>query len=233
MKISIIGLHYVIQTLTLKNDIIDTNNQVIDYNLKHDNTLIDLALELKQAEHDIDLRANFNASSLSMRALKKLEEANITVYPDLQNHNHQSIHIKTSTKLQTYSDATALNLINPQELESTDFIISNNDDLDLISTIKSHTDAKITVLDKLPAFRTLSFIDSLIFDTLNVSDDQIDTLLQNGISWIASVHHDHITFRTLKTTFELNICNTNQFINEFLTALVEHDLIQWLDSKKI
>ena len=232
MKISIIGLHHVIQTLTLKDDTLGINNPVIDYNLKHDDTLINLALTLKEGGHTVDMRANFNASSLSMRALKKLEEANIVVYPDLQDHNHQTIHIKSNNVFHTFNDATPLHLINPQALETTDYIIANSDDHDLLSTITSNTNAKIIILDKLPPFRSQNFVDALIFDTLNVSDEQIDSLLKNGISWVATIHHDHIIFRTLKSTYKLNLNQRDAFINAFLSSLENHTLIQWLDSKK-
>ena len=236
MKLAIVGTHHVTQTLTINEEELKNDNRVSKYELIHDDTLINLALQAKENHHDVSLFANFNVAPLSIAALHKVEKKGIQVFPDLQDNNHQKLIIKTLNDTFVFNDGAPLRLTKDhmEVFSNSSYIITNIDDFGLLSTIANRSDAKIIVLNTFPMYRALSFVEGLVLSTPPINEKEtVESLINSGLSWIAIQDGNTIRFRTLKNLFELSIDSIDDFVSQFLNAMESNDLVNWLNSNKI
>lgn len=236
MKVSIVGIHNLKQTLHVSSINADVNNEIKNFELKFDELLSNIASFLTEHGHDVSLVANFSSAPMSIMALNKLESIGVSVYPDLQNEITYDLTLKTDSETYQFKDQTKLTLSNFQieEIRQSDYLITNLDSYDTLANFHNYKVDKVIVINTIPMFRALNFVEGIVLDsTPENKEETITSLMQSGLSWLAIFNGDHIEFHTLKHSYKLNFDSHQAFLDQFLKALEAKALITWLEANQI
>lgn len=234
MKISIVGIHYIHQIMNLNKEKLDLNNQIEDFSESFDDTLIKLAHNLHNNNLDVSLIANFSPAPAYMMALSALEKEGIKVYPDLQDDMAYHLSINTLENAILFDPNLKLDLAGFQFeiIKKSDYILTNQGNFEMLSYINEHSKENIIVYDCLPVYRALPFIQGVaLVNKPKDFDQNVDSLMQGGLSWIAYGLSDKVVFKTLKHQISLNFKNVDAFLSEFL-SLKENEIVAWLTKNK-
>lgn len=236
MKVSIVGVHNLKQTIHVSSIDTNRNNEINNFELKFDESLTHLASFLKEQGHEVSLIANFSSAPMSIMALNELESNGVSVYPDLQNEITYDLTLKTDKDTYIFKDQTKLSLSNFQteKIKQSEYLITNLDSYDILADFHNYKVDKVIVINTIPMFRALNFVEGIVLDsTPENKEETITSLMQSGLSWMAIFNGEHIEFHTLKHSYKLNFDSYHAFLDQFLKALEAKALITWLEANQI
>ncbi|NLC64874.1 MAG: hypothetical protein GX753_04310 [Erysipelothrix sp.] len=236
MKVSVIGIHNLKQTVSVSGFLPNTQNTIQSFDVAFDYSLYDIAISLQEKGHDTSLIANFSSAPLSIMALNELEEKGVSVYPDLQTEVTFDLVVNTQDKSYLFKDPSQLTISSFQEkiIKESEYIITNLDSFDGLMALNAYDNDKIILVNALPMYRALTFVQGIVLDHVPENKEEtVTSLLQSGLSWMAIENHGIIEFYTLKNKIVLNIGCVKVFLDQFLKAIEENTLLDWLALNKL
>ncbi|NLW15389.1 MAG: hypothetical protein GX038_03920 [Erysipelothrix sp.] len=235
MKVSIIGLHHISQTIVLDQEQLSLNNNISSFKESLDNTLIDLSLHLQAQGLETTLIANFSPAPAFMMPLSKLEKHGISVLPDLKDEISYELTVRTLKNDIEFHPQTTLDLATFQHyaLERSDAIITTLKSYDAIANLNNYNNGSIISYNTIPSYRALTFIKGLVLKEMpDDGEKSLHNLILGGLGWIAVIQDNTVVFKTLKHQFRLDYTCIDMFLSDFL-LIKDHELVNWLRSKTI
>ena len=235
MKISIVGLHHLHQSVIVNKQKLELENEIHALTEHLDRSLIDLSLALFDRGVQASLIANFSPHPKYMLALSRLEKKGIDVLPDLKDELSYDLKIHTQDNVIHFKPNTKLELANFQfkRLQESKYIITNFDSFDMLSFLSEYNQERIIVYDALPSYRALAFVQGIVFK--NAPDNfelSTKSLMQSGLSWLAIQQDGYVYFRTLKHRIKLGFESVDDFLAAFI-KLDEKDIVSWINQNRI
>lgn len=230
MKVTIIGIHHINQTVYLEKEHLERSNKISQSEEKLDPSLIKLALKFNEAKIDTSLIANFSSHPLFMVPLSLLEKRGITVLPDLKDELNYKQVIKTFKNDLEFTPEINLDLqaFHHEQLRESDVIITNEDSLDVISYITNFGKNKIIVYNNIPGYRALKHIEGIaVKEEPENLDLHLESMMKSGLSWMAYEKYNSVYFLTLRHKIRLDYKNIEDFLVDFV-SLDKKDIGLWI-----
>ncbi len=235
MKITVVGIHYIHQSIVVDKQKLSFDNQVEKYVERFEKTLINLSTKLHQKGLDTALIANFSPHPKQMMALSRLEKDGVEVLPELKDEIEYYFKVHTHDNVINFKPSTKLELANFQynRIINSRYVLTNFDTFEMLNFLNINNKNNIIAYNVLPAYRALAFVQGIVLKQPPSNfEKSTKSLMQSGLGWIAIEDESFVHFITLKHHFKLNFKDVDEFLIEFL-PIPNNQLVAWLNEHHI